>query len=719
MKLRTALSKSAVLRNSLGKWAFAVLCALSLGLSNADAQTLLYSESFEAPGGDYGYSIDPANDCGCCENNDQWGRTTGLGLFSCSGVAAADYPPTGITGSFFFGAEDVDDPDVQSPVGNDAPFGVLYLDTVNADGFFQLQLEVDLATPMSSTTAPPGYTPAGPFEADDSVVFQYAFNGDIVDTTYVTFAALRANASGDLALDSDGDGVIDGMALDSAFRRFRLDIPQNGKLLGIRIVFAVNDAQEEVALDRVQAYGCTPPTPPSAIAGDTLICKGDSVTLSIVGGSLGDWTDWQWYADGCGVTPVGTGTSITVAPSTTTNYFVGPIGGCVTIAACRATRVYVKDLVASFTTTSPSSGCAPILVNFQDNTPAAASWLWRFYDDDPFPGISTGSSPAFLYSAFGDYDVELVVTDTLGCVDTVFASSYVQAFGTDAQFEADVVSGCNPLNVTFTDTSASYSSVVDWAWDFGDGGSSTDAIPNYSYTDGGVYDVSLTVTDANGCVSSISKTDYILTDTVAPVVTYPAGDQDLPGDASCAASLPDFRSGAVVSDACALTVVLEQTPAPGSPLSGLGASTTVWIKGTDGGGNADSVSFTATVVDTMAPALTAVADQVQFADAACSANLADYTGFTTVTDACDAGPVLSQSPAPGSALSRCRQQPNRLADRRRRQRQCRFHLLCRGLAGLDRAERGLRPRRSGACAGWQLRCGHAGLPQQRHGIRCL
>ncbi len=629
----------------------ACLSLLLAGLRPAQGQTLLFSESFESPGGDYGYFLDPPNDCGCCENNDQWGRTTGLGLFSCSGIAAADYPPTGISGTYFFGAEDVDDPDIQTPAGAEAPFGVLYLDTVNANGYIKLQVEVDLATPISSTTAPPGYVPAGPFEADDSVLFQYAFNTNILDTSFVTFAALRANASGDLAVDSDGDGTIDGIALDSAFRRFTFDLPQNGKMLAIRVVFAVNDAQEEVALDRIQVSGCAPPSPPAAIIGDTLICKGDSSTISLVGGSLGDWSDWQWYEGTCGGVPVGTGASITVAPGTTTNYFVGPIGGCVPITSCRGFRVYVKDLVGSFSATTPTAGCVPMLVDFEDNTPGAASWNWRFYDEDAFPGVSTGSTPSFLYDVFGDYDVQLVVTDTLGCVDTVYASGFVQAQGSDAFFSADVVSGCNPLNVTFSDTSASYSSIVDWAWTFGDGGSATAAAPSYSYADGGVYDVALTVTDANGCVSSLSKSEYILTDTIAPTVAFPPGNQDLAADAACSVSLPDFRASAVVGDACAGTVVLAQNPAPGTPLAGVGSSTTVWLVATDGGGNADSVSFTATVVDTTAPSLTAVVDQTLYADAACSANLPDYSGLSTVADFCDPAPAVSQVPVAGTLMS--------------------------------------------------------------------
>ncbi|SDH04285.1 gliding motility-associated C-terminal domain-containing protein [Chitinophaga filiformis] len=74
----------------------------------------------------------------------------------------------------------------------------------------------------------------------------------------------------------------------------------------------------------------TPPVAPTGIAvGSPNICTSGTSTLSVVGGSLGQKADgtpngtWVWYAGGCGVgAPIGTGTSITVAVSATTTYYV-------------------------------------------------------------------------------------------------------------------------------------------------------------------------------------------------------------------------------------------------------------------------------------------------------------------------------------------------------------------------------------------------------------
>lgn len=51
--------------------------------------------------------------------------------------------------------------------------------------------------------------------------------------------------------------------------------------------------------------------------------------------------------------------------------------------------------------------------------------------------------------------------------------------------------------------------IVKWHWDFGDGGTSTEPVPQHTYTAAGVYDVTLTVTDDQDNVYVIKKLHYI------------------------------------------------------------------------------------------------------------------------------------------------------------------------------------------------------------------
>ncbi|MCF8277214.1 MAG: T9SS type A sorting domain-containing protein [Flavobacteriales bacterium] len=72
---------------------------------------------------------------------------------------------------------------------------------------------------------------------------------------------------------------------------------------------------------------------------------------------------------------------------------------------------------------------------------------------------------------------------------------------TETTVDASFTYAATGLSVAFTDASTSSSSVTDWAWDFGDGGTEVVASPTHAYAVDGPYTVCLTVTDENGCTS--------------------------------------------------------------------------------------------------------------------------------------------------------------------------------------------------------------------------
>ncbi|MDY0151476.1 MAG: SBBP repeat-containing protein [Candidatus Cloacimonas sp.] len=85
-----------------------------------------------------------------------------------------------------------------------------------------------------------------------------------------------------------------------------------------------------------------------------------------------------------------------------------------------------------------------------------------------------------------------------------------------ASFSADVTGGIDPLTVQFSDLSTpGTGEITNWAWDFGDGCSSTEQNPQHIYSNPGLYSVSLIVTNAYALQDTITQADYI---TVAPSV---------------------------------------------------------------------------------------------------------------------------------------------------------------------------------------------------------
>jgi len=91
--------------------------------------------------------------------------------------------------------------------------------------------------------------------------------------------------------------------------------------------------------------------PASISTTSSSVCIGNTTTLSVSGGSLGTSAEWIWYADNCGGTFVGTGSSVTVSPVATTTYYVRAEGPCDT-TACASVTVVVNPLPEAVATSN-------------------------------------------------------------------------------------------------------------------------------------------------------------------------------------------------------------------------------------------------------------------------------------------------------------------------------------------------------------------------------
>ncbi len=134
--------------------------------------------------------------------------------------------------------------------------------------------------------------------------------------------------------------------------------------------------------------------------------------------------------------------------------------------------------------------------------------------------------------------LDAVVVDYL-----VFEMGDVQPVAPTADFVADPVSGAYPLAVQFTDRSGGLP--TSWAWDLGDGTTSTEQNPGHVYQAAGTYTVSLTATNAQGS-DTLTRTDYI-------TVTEPGtGGDTMHVDAMV---VTRKNAGPNVSGLCDVTVV--------------------------------------------------------------------------------------------------------------------------------------------------------------------
>jgi gliding motility-associated-like protein len=158
--------------------------------------------------------------------------------------------------------------------------------------------------------------------------------------------------------------------------------------------------------------------------------------------------------------------------------------------------------------------CAKQAVKFDDLTIGnnQASWDWDFGD-----GTSgTSQNATHVYPIAGQYPVSLIVKNTSGCADTIVKTVMVSTIPTPL-FKANVT--CLGKVTSFTDLSIDSVTITKWFYDFGDGNNSVSKNPNYIYSNPGIYNVSLTVTNVNGCDSTFTLP---VTVDVVPKANYTA-----------------------------------------------------------------------------------------------------------------------------------------------------------------------------------------------------
>jgi gliding motility-associated-like protein len=164
----------------------------------------------------------------------------------------------------------------------------------------------------------------------------------------------------------------------------------------------------------------------------------------------------------------------------------------------------------------PSAGCLNTPVTFSNtSTPAPTSSTWDFGDGS---GTFTGNTTTHTYTTAGNYTVTLTSTSPT-CTNTTTSTITIGSTFSPT-FTASPTTGCKvPLAVQFTDQTTPL--LTTYAWNFGDGSTSTQPNPSHTYTTAGSYTVTLSGTNTTGCTST-TTTMANLVQIVAPTITLSA-----------------------------------------------------------------------------------------------------------------------------------------------------------------------------------------------------
>lgn len=153
---------------------------------------------------------------------------------------------------------------------------------------------------------------------------------------------------------------------------------------------------------------------------------------------------------------------------------------------------------ANFTVNDSAACKAPLNAAFQASPTGISSYKWTFGDGTS----STLQNPTKVYNDTGFYSVNLIVTGTNGCNDTSRRINLMKIRRPRADFKPNILGGCAPLDVDFSNTSQSVAPLIWVSYRFEDGTTSNSPFPTHTFNDTGYYNPWIRIRTDDGCVDS-------------------------------------------------------------------------------------------------------------------------------------------------------------------------------------------------------------------------
>ena len=304
------------------------------------------------------------------------------------------------------------------------------------------------------------------------------------------------------------------------------------------------------------------PAKPSVIR-PVVYCEGAAPVA--LGATAGAGNTLTWYDNAALTGGYAGAPTPSTATAGTSNYYVTQTSaeGCTSdtsLIAVTVTPLPVPGFMLPGATCM-ENGQATVQFTNQTTVPGNATFIssWTLGDGN----TSTDRNPIHTYNTAGPHQVKLVVTTASGCTREIektlpaFLQKPVVNFGIGPD------SLCQGAPTLFSDMStAQGSTVASWRWAFGDGATSNEKDPVRVYPLPGIYQVRLTVTNAEGCQNDTVKTVRVYMQPVVdagPSFVVPQGDvvQFVPSVQDSTGLDYEWSPGFMLSDAKALRPTLQ------------------------------------------------------------------------------------------------------------------------------------------------------------------
>ena len=147
------------------------------------------------------------------------------------------------------------------------------------------------------------------------------------------------------------------------------------------------------------------------------------------------------------------------------------------------------------------------------------SWSWDFGDG----AVSTEQNPVHTYAQEGSYEVCLTITDTANDCESTYCSEILVEAGSGCEafyyYMPEDSMGNDMTHLHFYDFSQGNPDT--WAWDFGDGNTSSEQNPTHVFAQEGIYNVCLTISNtADSCQDTYCEDIYVYNDSIGDCYGY-------------------------------------------------------------------------------------------------------------------------------------------------------------------------------------------------------
>ena len=289
--------------------------------------------------------------------------------------------------------------------------------------------------------------------------------------------------------DFNNDGIVDNTTQNPSYT-----FPSSGTFPVNLEVSVGGSCSHDTTINVTVSQGST------AIFTSTTGCIG--VATDFTDASIGGVDTWAWDFDNDGIVDNTTQNPSYTFPSSGTfpvNLEVSVGGVCSHDTTINI--VVSPQPTAAFTFTNVCFGTTTGFTDLSNpNGGTINQWAWDFTNNGSVDNAT--QNPTNGYAAAGSYTVELHVTTTDGCKDSVTRVVVVNPIPV-ADFTA--TTECLGNITTFTNNSTVITgNITTWAWDFGDASNDTTQSPIHNYSSAGAYNVVLTATSDSGCINNFN-----------------------------------------------------------------------------------------------------------------------------------------------------------------------------------------------------------------------